>query len=260
MRELPRPITGRLLKTRNKISINIFVLLLFLFTLLASPVQAAGELIDVDVAALPAKSALEAFHTQTGIDIEWSMDEVDGRTSNAVSGSMSAEQALEIMLAESGLQATPVDDGTFVISPSRTTRLTQAAAETDEEVLEEVIVTGSQIKGAAINDALSISVISAVDIDAMGLESGDELLDAMPEQGQNFFNEAENITGSIVTTANHHLIHRPACLFTALPTRLLFAGISIHYRNLAIHWFFRLRVQQTLVSFDTSHSAIQILK
>ena len=197
MRELPRPFTGRLLKTSNKISINVFVLLLFLFTLLASPVQAAGESIDVDVAAMPAKSALEVFHTQTGIDIEWSMDEVDGLTSNAVSGSMSAEQALEIMLAESGLQATPVDDGTFVISLSRTTRLTQAAAETDEEVLEEVIVTGTQIKGAAISEALSVSVLTAEDIDAFGLSSGDGLLASMTEQGQNFQSEAENISGGV---------------------------------------------------------------
>ena len=63
--------------------------------------------------------------------------------------------------------------------------------------IEEVVVTGSQIKGAAINDALSVSVISAQDIEVLGIESGDELLDAMPEQGQNFFNEAENISGGV---------------------------------------------------------------
>ena len=81
MRDLPRPITGRLLKTSNKISINIFVLLIFSFTLLANPLQ-AGELVDVDGAAMPAKSAIEAFHTQTGIVIEWSADEVDGRNTD----------------------------------------------------------------------------------------------------------------------------------------------------------------------------------
>ena len=70
-------------------------------------------------------------------------------------------------------------------------------AEEEAGTLEEVIVTGSQIKGAAINDALSVSVISAEDIEALGLTSGDELLDAMPEQGQNFFNEAENISGGV---------------------------------------------------------------
>lgn len=54
-----------------------------------------------------------------------------------------------------------------------------AAQEAGE--IEEVIVTGSQIQGAAINDALSVSVITSADIDVLGMESGDELLDAMPE-------------------------------------------------------------------------------
>jgi outer membrane receptor protein involved in Fe transport len=75
----------------------------------------------------------------------------------------------------------------------------QADDDADQESgeIEEVIVTGSQIRGAGISEALSVSVISATDIDAMGLESGAELLDAMPEQGQNFFNEAENISGGV---------------------------------------------------------------
>jgi outer membrane receptor protein involved in Fe transport len=83
------------------------------------------------------------------------------------------------------------------------TEVAQAAAseseETEEyeETIEEVLVTGSQIRGAAINDALAVSVITSQDIEALGLESGDELLDAMPEQGQNFFNEAENISGGV---------------------------------------------------------------
>ena len=73
----------------------------------------------------------------------------------------------------------------------------QSEPEAEASEIEEVIVTGSQIRGAAINDALSVSVISAEDIEALGLTSGDELLDAMPEQGQNFFNEAENISGGV---------------------------------------------------------------
>jgi outer membrane receptor protein involved in Fe transport len=199
MRELLRPITGRLLK--NKTSINIVLLLLFLFTILSNPLQAAADQVDIDVAAMPAKSAFEAFHTQTGFNLEWSADEVSGLTSKAVSGSMSAEQALEIMLADSGLQATQVGNKTIVISPegdlARTTRLSQAAAETDEQVLEEVVVTGTQIKGAAISEALSVSVISSADIESFGISSGDELLDSMTEQGQNFQSEAENISGGV---------------------------------------------------------------
>ena len=75
----------------------------------------------------------------------------------------------------------------------------QADADADQEAgdIEEVIVTGTHMRGAAISDALSVSVISAEDIEVLGLESGDELLDAMPEQGQNFFSEAENISGGV---------------------------------------------------------------
>lgn len=74
-------------------------------------------------------------------------------------------------------------------------------AQTDEQAenttLEEVIVVGSQIRGASITEALAVTVVSAEDIEVMGVDSGDELLALIPENGQNFFNEAENISGGV---------------------------------------------------------------
>ena len=67
----------------------------------------------------------------------------------------------------------------------------------DETVIEEVIVVGSQIRGATISEALAVSVIDAEDIEIMGIDSGDELLALIPEHGQNFFSEAENISGGV---------------------------------------------------------------
>jgi len=67
----------------------------------------------------------------------------------------------------------------------------------DEDALEEVVVVGTQIKGAAISEALSVSILSAETIETLGISSGDELLDFMPENGQNFLNEAENIAGGV---------------------------------------------------------------
>ena len=63
--------------------------------------------------------------------------------------------------------------------------------------LEEIVVVGSQIKGASITEALAVTVVSAEDIEAMGIDSGDELMALIPENGQNFFNEAENISGGV---------------------------------------------------------------
>ncbi len=67
----------------------------------------------------------------------------------------------------------------------------------DDQQLEEVVVVGSQIKKASISDALPVSVFSAEDIDALGIESGDDLLANIPEMGRNEFNDAGSTSGSI---------------------------------------------------------------
>ena len=72
-----------------------------------------------------------------------------------------------------------------------------ASAQENDEPLEEITVTGTQIKGAKISDALAVSVIEAIEIEAMGISSGDELFDSMPEVGQNFFNEADAHSGGV---------------------------------------------------------------
>ena len=67
---------------------------------------------------------------------------------------------------------------------------------TDAE-MEEVVVVGSQIKGAKIAGALPVSVISLDDIEATGVDSGDDLLEYVAEQGQNYFAEAEDASGGV---------------------------------------------------------------
>jgi len=63
--------------------------------------------------------------------------------------------------------------------------------------VEEVVVTGSQIKGAKITGALPVSIISSADIEAIGVDSGDDLLENIVEQGQNYFTEAEDASGGV---------------------------------------------------------------
>ena len=71
----------------------------------------------------------------------------------------------------------------------------QEAEDDEDEVVDEITVTGTQIKGANISDALAVSVFSAEDIEIMGIESGDELIDMIPELGQNFFSETDTAGG-----------------------------------------------------------------
>ncbi|MBT6245544.1 MAG: TonB-dependent receptor [Gammaproteobacteria bacterium] len=65
------------------------------------------------------------------------------------------------------------------------------------EEMEEVLVVGSQIKGANITGSLPVSIISLEDIEATGVDSGDDLLEYVVEQGQNYFNEAEDASGGV---------------------------------------------------------------
>jgi iron complex outermembrane receptor protein len=73
----------------------------------------------------------------------------------------------------------------------------QQNVQTEGDQVEEIVVTGSQIRGAKITGALPVSVVQAEDIEVLGIESGDQLLEFMAEQGQNFFSEAENISGGV---------------------------------------------------------------
>ena len=67
----------------------------------------------------------------------------------------------------------------------------------DNVLCEEITVTGTQIRGADVGGILPVSVLSGADAELFGVDSGDELLDLLPEQGQNFFNEEENISGGV---------------------------------------------------------------
>lgn len=69
--------------------------------------------------------------------------------------------------------------------------------DTKEIEVEKITVVGSQIRGGAISEALAVSIISAEDIESLGIDSADELMSLIPENGQNFFNEAENISGGV---------------------------------------------------------------
>lgn len=59
-----------------------------------------------------------------------------------------------------------------------------------EKAIEEVLVVGSQIRGADIEGALPVTVMSEEDIALTGASSGDELLRSIPQMGQVGFNEA----------------------------------------------------------------------
>lgn len=58
----------------------------------------------------------------------------------------------------------------------------------------EIIVTGTQIQGAKINDVLPVTVVDEIDIQNIAAASGDELFRAIPQAGTVAFNEQNDTT------------------------------------------------------------------
>jgi len=85
------------------------------------------------------------------------------------------------------------------IASSFTTAAYAQETPSDQEAksVERVEVIGSHIKGGQVAEALAISVLDSEAIANLGIDSGDELLALIPENGNNYFNEAANIGGGV---------------------------------------------------------------
>ena len=64
---------------------------------------------------------------------------------------------------------------TFILSINSISAQENAASIASNEI-EEIIVIGSQIKGAKITGSLNVSVIRGIDIEAIAAVSGDDFL------------------------------------------------------------------------------------
>ena len=67
----------------------------------------------------------------------------------------------------------------------------QDSDDSNDSEVEEVVVVGSQIKGAKITGALPVTVITSEDIESLGVESGEELFAELAENGSNNFNQTD---------------------------------------------------------------------
>ncbi len=87
----------------------------------AADARAADAKVTVDIKAQPVREALQAFGEQTGLQVLFRSEgtSVDGMTAPAVSGHLSAGEALERLLANSGLKYEFVNERTVrIASPS----------------------------------------------------------------------------------------------------------------------------------------------
>jgi outer membrane receptor protein involved in Fe transport len=84
----------------------------------------------------------------------------------------------------------------LLLASSQTYAFAEDTQATEKEI-EKISVVGSQIRGAAISEALAVSTTTLADIEAFGIDSGEELMSMMPENGMSFVNETGTSSGGV---------------------------------------------------------------
>src|SRR4051812_25983255 len=94
------------------------VLLALVTTFFGSDLEAKTAQHDVAIAAGQAASSLQELARQTGIQILYVPQEIDGFHTASVAGHMNGLDALQLMLENSGLALAQVNPSTVAITPA----------------------------------------------------------------------------------------------------------------------------------------------
>jgi outer membrane receptor protein involved in Fe transport len=188
--------------------------------------DAPAQPITFNIKAQPLEDALNEFARQTGYQVLFQSGMVEKQTAPPLNATLTPDAALRTLLSNTGLHYKFVNPRTVTIStteqavttavgPQETSlRITQNTGNTGEarnkgsqsepseapagakESLEEVLITGSHIRG--IQDLpVSSRVITRTDIERTGFSSTEQLLESLP---QNF--GGLSFDGSMATGAS----------------------------------------------------------
>ncbi|KQV94460.1 TonB-dependent siderophore receptor [Rhizobacter sp. Root1221] len=98
--------------------------------------------VAIDIAAQPLDKALGALARQSGVRIVFSTDLAETRNGQALTGTLTVQQALDRLLAGSGLVARPLGGGGYTVGPA-------GSPPADSAALPKVTVTASHLAETA---------------------------------------------------------------------------------------------------------------
>ncbi|HEV2599630.1 TonB-dependent receptor domain-containing protein [Sphingopyxis sp.] len=93
-----------------------------------------------------------------------------------------------------GLRITSLMGGISLLA-SASAAMAQDAPQAEGQADDEIVVIGSQIRGADVAGSLPVTVLGEQDIDAIAATNGDELFRAIPQAGDVAFNESRDAGG-----------------------------------------------------------------
>jgi len=142
--------------------------------------------------SLPAQNlaaSLRAVSRQTGQSIVASGDLVRGRRAPAITGSLTVEEAVRALLAESGLELRRVGEGLVIVNAGESESQTPAelAGGGPQTGSDTIVVTGSHLRVAPASSPAI--VIGREDIERTGATSVEQLMRKLPQNSQGGVNQ-----------------------------------------------------------------------
>ena len=181
---------------------------------LAAPLAApTGEAVEVQLPPGPLNASLFSLAQQTGVQIVFTSELVEGRRAPAVSGKLTADQALARLIAGSDLQVQKAGakvlvlkarGGVFPVAATASAQTLAAASGDDQAIVQppvedptllSEIVVGSHIRGVK-DGATPVVVLSRDALDQAGQATVAEALAALPQAFNGTASEDTSSTGS----------------------------------------------------------------
>lgn len=151
---------------------------------------------DFAVPAGPLDRGLRMAADQSGQQLLFDPSRVTGRTAPEVRGRMTADEAIRRLLEGSGLVAERTGPRVLVIRPAP-----HVPADLESAELEDVVVTGSLIRGAGDGPS-PITQVTRADIDRQGYGGVAQALQALPQNFGGTGNEGALQNGADTSASN----------------------------------------------------------
>lgn len=148
---------------------------------IAAATASAAQTRTFDIPPGDLNAALATYIRQSGVQLIYRADDVRGMTTAGVRGSMSAEVALDQLLAGTSVRVVRDSTGAVVLTSEATRPLDRlAAASADATVVEDVIVTGSRIRVPGGSAGSNLQVLTRDDLDRSGYGNIQDVLKTLP--------------------------------------------------------------------------------
>jgi len=174
---------------------------------LATPAHAQEPVKDYRIAAGTLQSALDEWARQSGRQIIYRSEEIRGAVSGGARGSLTADAALNAVLAGSGFGARADPSGAVAIvrikdaqngDPANAQTASIGALDAEQVPPNtEIVVTGSNIRG--VTPASPRIVIDRKDIERSGLATVEQVVNRLPQQFAG--SASENTVGGLSGSA-----------------------------------------------------------